>query len=223
VLVITGFALKFPDSWFASLTYVSENVRSVLHRIAACVMIVVSLYHVYYLAAKKSGRKLAKAMVPVPKDATDVLDTLKYYLGLSSKHPQYPRFTYAEKMEYLALVWGTIVMVVTGLMLWFKVGVGNLVPRWWLDVATAIHFYEAVLATLAIIVWHFYAVFFDPDVYPMNWAWFDGKMSVEHYSHEHGLDSETINEAVRNAAEHEAEKNEENGPALVGQSKSEQR
>lgn len=51
----------------------------------------------------------------------------------------------------------------------------------WLDVATAIHFYEAVLASLAIVVWHFYQVFFDPDAYPMNWAWWDGQLPLEHY------------------------------------------
>jgi hypothetical protein len=73
-----------------------------------------------------------------------------------------------------------------------------------LDVATAIHFYEAILATLAIVVWHFYQVFFDPDVYPMNWAWWDGKMSFEHYREEHGLDAETLLEAARGEAEPEA-------------------
>lgn len=70
--------------------------------------------------------------------------------------------------------------------------VGNHLPRWWLDVATAIHFYEAVLATLAILVWHFYQVFFDPDVYPRNWAWWDGKRSLDHYHEEHGLDGNPL-------------------------------
>ena len=94
-------------------------------------------------------------------------------------------------------MWGLFVMAGTGLMLWAKVTVGTVLARWWLDVATAIHFYEAILATLAIVVWHFYQVFFDPDVYPMNWAWWDGKMSFEHYREEHGLDAETLLEAVR--------------------------
>jgi len=75
-------------------------------------------------------------------------------------------------------------------MIWAKVWVGDLFARWWVDVATAVHFYEAILATLAILVWHFYQVFFDPDVYPMNWAWWDGKMPVDHYRHEHELDHE---------------------------------
>ena len=89
------------------------------------------------------------------------------------------RFTYAEKAEYWALVWGMFVMANTGLMAWFKVSVGGRVPGWWIDVALTIHWYEAVLATLAIIVWHLYGVMFDPDAYPMNWAWYDGKMSLE--------------------------------------------
>jgi cytochrome b subunit of formate dehydrogenase len=72
---------------------------------------------------------------------------------------------------------GTIVMGVTGLMLWFEVEVSKWLglPRWWVDVALLIHFYEAILATLAIIIWHLYAVIFD-EVYPVNWAWYDGKM-----------------------------------------------
>lgn len=61
-----------------------------------------------------------------------------------------------------------------------------------MDDATAVHFYEAILATLAIVVWHFYQVIFDPDVYPMNWAWRDGKIPVEQYRHEHELDSESL-------------------------------
>ena len=73
-------------------------------------------------------------------------------------------------------------------MIWFKMLVMDRVPGWWIDVAILIHWYEAVLATLAIIVWHLYAVIFIRTLTPMNWAWFDGKMSIEHYEHEHPLD-----------------------------------
>src|SRR5512146_1666903 len=131
-------------------------------------------------------------MMPIPKDATDLFGTMRYYLGWSREKPAFLRFNYAEKMEYWALLWGTIVMASTGLALWFKVQFGTFLPRWWLDVATAIHFYEAILATLAIVVWHFYMVIFDPDIYPMNWAWYDGKMTIEQYREEHALDTETI-------------------------------
>ena len=97
------------------------------------------------------------------------------------------RFGYAEKLEYWAMMWGTLVMAVTGMMLWFTVAVTIFLPRWWVDVALTIHLYEAILATLAVIVWHFYHVIFDPDVYPMSLAWIDGKVTPEQYEHEHPL------------------------------------
>ncbi|HEV2718259.1 MAG TPA: cytochrome b/b6 domain-containing protein, partial [Terriglobales bacterium] len=191
-LVVTGFALKFPDSWFSTLLGMSEKVRGVTHRIAGVVLIGIGVYHLVYVARTRDGRRLLLDFLPAPKDATDAWGIMLYYLGLRSEKPEFRRFNYAEKAEYWALVWGMIVMAVTGVMLWAKVLVGNHMPRWWLDVATAIHFYEAVLATLAIIVWHFYQVFFDPDVYPMNWAWWDGKMTLHHYQDEHGLDTTVI-------------------------------
>jgi hypothetical protein len=89
-------------------------------------------------------------------------------------------------------------------------------PRWWLDVATAIHFYEAVLATLAIIVWHFYQVFLDPDVYPMNWAWWDGKMTVHHYRDEHGLDTTMIASPSDEPGEAEVAAEQEDETTVTG-------
>jgi cytochrome b subunit of formate dehydrogenase len=192
VLVITGFALKFPDSSFAEVLGMGERWRGIIHRVAGVVLIGAGFYHVFYLAIAREGRRLICDLAPGPKDAFDAWRTMLYYLGLSGRKPQYGRFSYAEKAEYWALVWGTALMAATGIMIWAKVWVGDMLARWWVDVATAIHFYEAILATLAILVWHFYQVFLDPDVYPMNWAWWDGKMPVEHYRHEHELDTESL-------------------------------
>jgi cytochrome b subunit of formate dehydrogenase/5-methylcytosine-specific restriction endonuclease McrA len=191
ILVITGFALKFPDTWFAHVFGMGEKWRGIIHRVAGVVLMGAGIYHVFYLAAAREGRRLIRDLAPRPKDAFDACNTMLYYLGMRSERPQFRRFNYAEKAEYWALVWGTALMGLTGVMLWAKVWVGNALARWWVDIATAVHFYEAILATLAIVVWHFYQVFLDPDVYPMNWAWWDGKMPVEHYRHEHGLDKET--------------------------------
>ncbi len=192
VLVITGFALKFPESWFAHMLGMGEHLRSVIHRIAGVILIGVGIYHVLYLALTREGRRVLYDITARPKDVFDAWTTMRYYLGLSKEKPKYGRFAYGEKAEYWALVWGTALMGLTGVMMWAKVWVGNLLARWWVDVATAIHYYEAILATLAIVVWHFYEVFFDPDVYPMNWTWWDGKMSVEHYREEHPLDAESL-------------------------------
>ena len=193
-LVLTGFALRYPSSWLA-IAFINEAVRSIIHRIAGVVLIAVSLFHIVYLARTRDGRQLFKDMLPDWKDVTDVRDAFRYYLGYSEQRPLFRRFGYAEKAEYWALVWGVFVMAATGLIAWFKLGVGKLVPGWWVDVALTIHWYEAILATLAIVVWHFYSVIFDPEAYPMNWAWFDGKMSIEHYQHEHPLDVLAIEKA----------------------------
>jgi cytochrome b subunit of formate dehydrogenase len=196
-LAITGFALKYPDSWLVMLPGMGEQVRGLVHRIAALFMIGASVYHILYAFLTRDGRRLVLDLFPEPKDARDVVAVLRYYLGLGGEKPEFKRFNYAEKAEYWALVWGIIVMAGTGIALWAKVSVSNLLPRWWLDVATAVHFYEAVLATLAIVVWHFYQVFLDPDTYPMNWAWWDGKVSAHHYQEEHSLDSEALITAAK--------------------------
>jgi len=193
VLVITGFALKFPDSWFKYLSLgMSENLRGIVHRIAGLALIGGGAYHVFYFLFNREGRHMLRDIQPMLEDVRDFWNNLRYHLGLTDAKPAFGRFTYAEKVEYWALVWGTIVMAVTGIMLWAKVMVGNHLSRWWLDVATAIHFYEAVLATFAILIWHFYQVFFDPDAYPMNWAWWDGTVPLEHYRAEHPLDAQTL-------------------------------
>jgi cytochrome b subunit of formate dehydrogenase len=210
ILVITGFALKYPDSFLAMIPRMGEKLRGIIHRIAAVAMIGASIYHFVYLLATRDGRRMAMDMLPEPKDATDVMGTMRFYLGLGGSKPEFKRFTYAEKAEYWALVWGVIVMAVTGTALWAKVFVGHLLPRWWLDVATTVHLYEAILATLAIIVWHFYQIFLDPDVYPMNWAWWDGKMSEHHYREEHGLDGATLLAAEMEAESGHAEEAKEN-------------
>ena len=152
VLVITGFALKYPNSWIAGVLAMGEHLRSIVHRVAGVVLIGAGIYHLFYLAAAREGRRLILDLAPRPRDLFDLLATMRYYLGLGGKKPTYGHFSYGEKAEYWALVWGTGLMGLTGVMMWAKVATGNLLARWWVDVATAIHFYEAILATLAIVV-----------------------------------------------------------------------
>lgn len=191
-LVLSGFALQYPDSVLAWMLGNNEGLRRIIHRVAAVVMLVAGVYHVAYLAFSKEGRSWLKDMLPRIKDVRDVLGNFAYYLGVRSTKPKIARFGYAEKAEYWAVVWGTIIMGLTGLMLWFKISIFGFLPRWWIDIGLAIHFYEAILATLAIIVWHFYHVIFDPDVYPVNWALVDGRVSEEFYKEEHELDYERL-------------------------------
>jgi len=195
VLVISGFALQYPDSWLAWLLGSSEYLRRGIHRVAAVVMLAAGVYHVAYLGFTSEGRQWTRDMLPRLKDVRDVVQNFTYYLGLNRRKPKIARFGYAEKAEYWAVLWGTIIMGLTGLMIWFKLGFFSFLSRGWIEIALAIHFYEAVLATLAIVVWHFYHVIFDPDVYPINWAFLDGRISEELYKEEHELDYERLEQS----------------------------
>jgi cytochrome b subunit of formate dehydrogenase len=95
-------------------------------------------------------------------------------IGLRKERPHYSSHGYIEKIEYWALVWGTAVMAATGCLLWFNNWTLSMMPKVWMDVARTIHYYEAVLATAAIVIWHMYTVIFDPDVYPMDSGWWTG-------------------------------------------------
>lgn len=191
-LAVTGFALKYPDGWMSVLMGSSETFRRTGHRVAAVVMLAVALAHIGYLLFTREGRKLLKDLLPAKNDFTDLFTNLKFLLVPGMPKPKFPRFSYGEKAEYWAVVWGTVLMGITGFMIWFKMDMTLWMPRWVIEVATTIHYYEAILAVLAIIVWHFYHVIFDPDVYPNNTAWLDGRVSEEWYHEEHPLDLETL-------------------------------
>jgi len=197
VLVVSGFALKF--KW--SVPFLSDEANVSLrgngHRIAAILMVATCIYHLLYVLLTERGRDQFVRMMPRWQDAMDVMTNLRYYAGLSDRKPKFGRYSYVEKAEYLALVWGSIVMIVTGFMLWFENETLQRIPMWGLDVATIIHFYEAILATLAIIVWHLYYVILNPDFAPMSLTWIDGKISRYHMEHEHPLELEEIEERER--------------------------
>ena len=185
-LVLTGFALKYPESWWSRpLTMWESNagLRGGLHRTAAVVLIAATLYHFIHLALKQRDRRFLTAMIPRIKDATDILDVFRYNLGLTKEEPRFAKFNYAEKMEYWAFLWGTVVMGLTGFLLWFNNFTLRHFPKWVADAATAVHWYEALLATFSILIWHFYLVIFDPAVYPMDTAWLNGKIPADHYRH----------------------------------------
>jgi len=192
VLVISGFALRYSESWITRLFFGWEHgfeMRGIIHRVAAVVLIVVTLWHLIYLFTRR-GRAFLRDMWPKFYDFRDFLQRILYNLGLSKKTPAFKRFSYIEKAEYWALIWGTAVMIITGLLLWFDNVVVEFLPKGFLDVALVIHYYEAILASLAIAVWHLYSTVFSPQVYPMNPSWLSGKMPKEMFEHEHAAVSQ---------------------------------
>jgi len=179
VLVYSGFALKYPGlSIFRPLFWLdggSHDLRADVHRGAAILMLAALAIHLAHLAVDRTARRCIAGMRPTLEDVVEFRERIRWYLGRRPDPPHTPQLGYPEKLEYLALMWGILVMSVTGFMLWFDDLVLRWLPKWVTDVATAIHFYEAILASLAILVWHFYFVIFDPAVYPMDTAWLTGR------------------------------------------------
>ncbi|MGD0218597.1 MAG: cytochrome b/b6 domain-containing protein, partial [Desulfobaccales bacterium] len=198
ILVYTGFSHKYPDAFFSWPFKLLENggisgIRGMIHRIAGLAFTGLFFVQLVALFWTPRGRAYVKEHWFRFYDLKDAVGQLLYNIGLTKTPPPARRWNYAEKIEYWALMWGSVVMIVTGAMLMFTEIVLRMLPNIWLDVAQVIHFYEAVLATLAILVWHFYWAIFDPNVYPMNPAWLIGKKPAHgEPGKEHGAADENI-------------------------------
>jgi formate dehydrogenase gamma subunit len=205
ILVITGFMLRYPEAWWVvmlrNLSSQAFEWRGLIHRVAGVVMLLAGVWHVAYLALTQRGRELFMDLLPRWKDLADMKGILRYNLGLDKERPLFARFSYIEKTEYWALIWGSILMTVTGFLLWYENVTIGLFTKLGFDISRTVHFYEAILATLAIIVWHFYFVIFNPDVYPMNLSWLTGKMSEEEMETEHPLELERLKRLEAQEAE----------------------
>ncbi len=187
VLVITGFSLRYGSSWYAKFLFGWDHgfaIRGVIHRIAAVVLVLASLWHMIFLMTKR-GRTFLKDMFPNFSDIRHFFQRIKYNLGLSKETPEFKRFSYVEKAEYWALIWGNIVMIFTGFLLWFDNFFVKIFGENVLEIALVFHFYEAILASLAILIWHLYSTVFNPHVYPMNPSWLTGKMPRDMFVYEH--------------------------------------
>ncbi|UCD63904.1 MAG: hypothetical protein JSW34_00320 [Candidatus Zixiibacteriota bacterium] len=181
VLVITGFALRYPDAWWVSVLNffgIFENARSVIHRIAAFLLLYISAHHALFLFFTKRGRYQFKELLPVKNDIAQIFQNLRYHLGMIDEKPKFGFYDYTMKAEYWALVWGTFVMAFTGFILWYPTFFTSFLPPWVVKISETIHFYEAWLATLAIAIFHFFFVMFHPEQYPMSFTWLTGKMTV---------------------------------------------
>jgi cytochrome b subunit of formate dehydrogenase len=186
-LVISGFALRYDQGFISQFFFGWEGgfeVRGTLHRIWAVVFMITVAWHVIFLTTQR-GRAFMRDMMPVRRDFQFFVRRMLHNLGLRPPMKAIQRFNYVEKAEYWALVWGTVVMIATGMMLWFDNWFIQFLPKGVLDVALVIHFWEAWLASLAVLVWHLYSVIFHPHVYPMNPSWITGNMPDDMYELEH--------------------------------------
>jgi len=200
-LVLTGFLLKFPEAgWVAFLRDLSPTLfgaRGAVHRVAAVLMLGAGLFHLYYVIFVPRGRQLLRDLRPRKKDFADAFAVARFNLGLGKEKPRFGRFSYVEKSEYWALLWGTLVMAATGFILWFDNTFLGLLTKLGWDAARTIHYYEAWLATLSILVWHFYFVILSPGTFPINLAFWKGTLSEKEMREDHPLELEEIEKKKR--------------------------
>jgi cytochrome b subunit of formate dehydrogenase len=178
LLAVTGFMLRIPEGNLSVLGGYREtvfNIRSIVHRCAGGVMIAVSLYHFFYLIARPSGHRWFIDMRPTFQDAGDMFHAFKYYVGWEKTPPAFDRFSYRHKLEYGALIAGTTIMSITGMLLWTE----SFWNKFYLDISKLVHGMEAILACLAIMVWHLYEVLLKPHHFPMHAVWLTGVIDEE--------------------------------------------
>jgi cytochrome b subunit of formate dehydrogenase/mono/diheme cytochrome c family protein len=160
-----------------------ENLRSI-HHAAAIIMMLGTVWHLMVFGYLAYVRRIRLSMLPSLQDIKDGIQALLYNIGFAKSFPQMGRYTFEEKMEYWAFVWGTVVMVATGFMMWNPLSTVKFLPGEFIPAAKAAHGGEAVLAVLAIIIWHMYGV----HVKRFNKSMFTGQMNEEDMLHEHPLE-----------------------------------
>ncbi|MCZ7551188.1 MAG: hypothetical protein M5U05_01175 [Anaerolineales bacterium] len=190
-LGITGLAQKFIDSPISLFVIQAlggiESTRRI-HHIAAFVLAWVSVYHVLAVLYRLTVLRVPLTMMPLIEDFKHLFDDLAYYFGFRKTRAYYGRYNYAEKVEYFAVVWGTIIMAITGFMMWNPLTTTQFLPGEVIPAAKAAHGAEAVLAVLAIIIWHTYHVHFKR----FNRSMFTGKLSEQEMEEDHPAELELI-------------------------------
>lgn len=197
-LAVTGLPQKYIGAaWAEAMIRFLGGIETVrgIHRFAATLMMLETVYHFAVIAYRVIVLRVRMTMLPTLNDARDAWQALRHNLGLAKHPPQMGRYTFEEKVEYWALIWGTVVMIITGFMLWNPIAAARFFPGQFIPAAKAAHGGEAVLAVLSIIIWHMYSV----HVRRFNKSMFTGSLNEDEMRHEHPLELADIKAGIIDA------------------------
>ncbi len=187
ILAITGLVQKFAEAGLSQAVIAAlggiETTRTI-HHFAAVVLMLESIFHLGTVSYKVFVRRTRLDMLPGLADAKRAWSAFLYNLGLRRHPPQQGRYTFAEKAEYFAVVWGTLLMAVTGFMMWNPISTTRWLPGQIIPAAKAAHGFEAILAVLAILIWHMYHV----HLRRFNRSMFTGHLKEDEMIEEHPLE-----------------------------------
>jgi formate dehydrogenase gamma subunit len=195
-LALTGLPQRYGDAdWARGLIFLMGGLDTVrlVHHLAGIMLLFQGLYHIiesvweFLLARPRSN-----AMVPRAQDVKDVFGQVAHLAGIRGEKPRVGRYDFRHKLEYWSVVWGTLVMGVTGLILLFPVFATSYLPGVIVAASKVAHSYEALLAVLAIVVWHFYHAHLAGESFPVDTSIFTGRISVEKMRDHHPLEYEQV-------------------------------
>jgi formate dehydrogenase gamma subunit len=191
VLAFTGLPQKFFEAGWAQWLIINlggiDRVRW-LHRLSGILFAIVAMEHLVVVLVLAAVRRIEFSMVPTRKDFRDAIVMLRYYLGLAEEQAEFDRYDYRQKFEYWGLVFGGIIMILTGFILYFPSFFARFFPGEVIPAAKVAHSSEGLLAFLVVIVYHIYNAHLNPDVFPLDATIFTGWMSKERMEKEHSLE-----------------------------------
>jgi len=191
LLCLTGLPQKFFQAgWAQGLVEFFGGIDRVrwIHRFCGVVLAISTVVHFANASLTMLSKRVGFTMVPDRRDFEDAVLQLRFYLGMTDKHPHYDRYDYKQKFEYWGLVFGNVIMVVTGFILFFPVQFASLIPGEIIPAAKVAHSNEGLMAFFVITIWHIFNAHLNPDVFPFDASMFTGKISRERMAHEHPLE-----------------------------------
>src|SRR3972149_1325783 len=187
LLAYTGFPLKFPDEWWSRWMIASVggfDNRTFIHHASGLIMLGVSIYHaVYHLILEKPRYDVLFNF----QDVKDFWQQILYSLKISDEHPRFGRYTWKQKFEYFGGGFGAVIMGFTGMLMLNPFESMKYLPIGFVQIANLFHTWEAVLASIAIFIGHFYDEQF---VKFPNLTWLTGNVPEEEMKSEHPLEYE---------------------------------
>jgi cytochrome b subunit of formate dehydrogenase len=219
LLCLTGLPQKFYQAgWAHGLVDLFGGISStrLIHRICGLLLALSTVVHFASAIASIMAKKSTLSMVPGRKDFEDAILQLRYYLGMTQHHPHYDRYDYKMKFEYWGLVFGNIIMITSGFVLYFPVEFASLLPGQVIPVAKVFHSNEGLMAFFVIAIWHIFNAHLNPDVFPFDAGIFTGKISRERMLHEHPLELARIEGTPPDVQGHAAGAHGNDGRRNVG-------